>query len=63
MFQYDEVVAVEHMRSAIVEGLQVQFLTPPLPSVHRPPHPPFPNFPVSVQPIPQGRGRGMLCDF
>lgn len=56
--RYEEVVAVEHMRSAIVEGLQVQFLTPPLPTAHRPPHPPFPNFPVSVQPIPQGRGRG-----
>lgn len=48
------------MRSAIVEGLQVQYMSPPLPTAHRPPHPPFPNFPVSVQPIPQGRGRGMF---
>ncbi|XP_035211458.1 constitutive coactivator of PPAR-gamma-like protein 1 homolog, partial [Stegodyphus dumicola] len=56
--RYDEVAAVEQMRSAIVEGLAVKFLTPPMPTSHRPQHMPFPNFPVPVQPGSQGRGRG-----
>ncbi|XP_071043900.1 constitutive coactivator of PPAR-gamma-like protein 1 homolog, partial [Parasteatoda tepidariorum] len=55
--RYDEVSAVEHMKSAIVEGLSVKFLTPSITAPTRPPHP-FPNFPVPVQPLPQGRGRG-----
>ncbi|XP_054722197.1 constitutive coactivator of PPAR-gamma-like protein 1 homolog [Uloborus diversus] len=55
---YEEVLTVERMRSAIVDGISVQFLPLQVNTGLRRPHPSFPNFPAPVHPIPQGRGRG-----
>ncbi|GIY76867.1 hypothetical protein CDAR_513192 [Caerostris darwini] len=55
--RFEEIKAVENMRTAILEGLTFKFLSPHPPLLSHILRPPLPNYPVQP-PLSQGRGRG-----